>query len=91
MTNTPPPANYQWDGNTLSYSLDPTVVGLMIKYKKEGQTNWIVLFEDSNSAPTSLTLSSSEGPNITVYGVTGKGKSEEWGPPSEETITNQPT
>lgn len=93
MTNTPslPPSNYQWNGDTLSYTLDTTVTGLFLKYKKDGESNWITLHDDFHSAPSSVVLTADKGPKGIVVGMTSKGASEEWGPPSQENITNQPT
>jgi hypothetical protein len=89
MSNTPPPYNYQWIGNTLSYTLAPGVVGLKLEYKKDGQANSQVIFDDKNSAPLSVVLSSSLGPKGIITGMTGEGADEEWGPPDTEEITNQ--
>ncbi|PKL79819.1 MAG: hypothetical protein CVV25_06820 [Ignavibacteriae bacterium HGW-Ignavibacteriae-4] len=89
MSNTPPPSNYQWIGNTLSYTLAPEVVGLKLEYKREGETITHLIFDDKTSAPTSVVLSSSLGPKGTITGITGEGDHSVWGPPGTEEITNQ--
>lgn len=89
MSNTPPPSNYQWIGNTLSYTLDPSVIGLKLEYKKDGQIITQVIFNDKTLAPLSVPLSSSEGPKGIIVGMTCTGQDEEWGPPSIQEITNQ--
>lgn len=89
MSNTPPPYNYKWIGNTLSYTLAPDVVGLKLEYRKDGQANSHVIFDDKTSAPVSVILSSSEGPKGIIVGMTCTGQDEEWGPPGTEEITNQ--
>ena len=88
MSNTPPPMNYQWIGNTLSYDLDPAVAGLKLTYKKDGETTEHVIFDDKNSAPLSVPLDSSFGPSGVIVGVTGTGSSSDWGPPGRSEITN---
>jgi hypothetical protein len=89
MSNTPPPSNYQWIGNTLSYTLAPEVVGLKLEYKKDGQENSQVIFDNKTSAPLSVVLPSNLGPKGSITGVTGTGEDEEWGPPGTEEITNE--
>lgn len=88
MSNTPPPMNYQWIGNTLSYDLDPNAVGLKLTYKKDGETIEHIIFDNMNSAPSSVSLDSSFGPSGTVVGMTTNGSSSEWGPPGRSEITN---
>lgn len=84
-----PPTNFQWIGNTLSYTLEPSVTGLQIKYKKDGDTEWTIVYDDHNSAPTSCPLSSTLGPSGEVMGLTRKTSEDKWGPPGIEEITNQ--
>ncbi len=89
MSMSPPPTNFQWIGNTLSYSLEPSVTGLQIKYKKDGDADWSVIYDNESSAPTSCPLSSTLGPTGEVMGLTRKGSEHKWGPPGIEEITNQ--
>jgi hypothetical protein len=89
MLISPPPTNFQWIGNILSYILDPNVTGLQIKYKKDGVTDWIVVFDNENSAPSSCPLPSTLGPTGEVMGLTRKATDHTWGPPVIEEITNQ--
>ncbi len=91
MGNTPPPTNYQWIGDTLNFTLDPSVDGLKLKYKKDGNSTYQTIFEDKNSAPTSVPLLSSNGTKGEIWGVTSSQEQEEWGPPSIAEITNQLT
>ena len=89
MSMSPPPTNFQWIGNTLSYTLDPSVTGLQIKYRKAGEINWTTIYDDFNSAPSSCPLSSTNGPTGEVMGLTSKTSEDKWGPPGVEEITNQ--
>ncbi len=89
MSTSPPPINFQWIGNTLSYTLDPNVTGLQLKYKKDGDPNWTVIYDDLNSAPVTCELLSSAGPEGEIWGVTSKNSVDKWGPPNQQEITNQ--
>lgn len=91
MGNTLPPTNYQWIGDTLSFTLDPTITGLKLKYKKDGEIDYRIIFEDKDAAPTSVLLPSSNGPSGLIWGATSSESHEEWGPPSIAEITDQPT
>ena len=91
MSTTPlPPSNYQWSENKLSYSLPADADGLELKYKKDGETEWSIIFMSEFSAPTSVYLPSSVGPTGTIYGRTTKNGTGGWGPPSQQSITNTP-
>lgn len=85
------PSNYQWVGNLLSYTLPSGTSGLKLKYKKQGTTDWIVIYESPFNAPSSINFPSSSGPTGTIWGVTQEGSSGGWGDPDEKEITNQPT
>lgn len=90
--NSPPPSDYKWVGNTLSYTLDPNVIGVKIKFQKSGTAVWHTLIDVSNNAPSDCLLSATLGPEGTVVGVTKKTEDpDEWGPPGSELITNQTT
>ncbi len=89
MSMSPPPTNFQWIGNTLSYTLDTGVTGLQIKYKNTSEADWTIIYDDINSAPSSCPLSSSDGPTGEVMGLTRKTMDDKWGPPGIEEITNQ--
>lgn len=91
MSTTPqPPSNYQWNGNNLSYSLPADAVGLELKYKKDGETEWSIVYISDYLAPTSVYLPSTVGPTGTIYGRTTKNSTGGWGPPSQLSITNTP-
>jgi len=89
MGNTPPPTNYQWIGDTLSFTLDPSVGGLKLKFRKESETTYQTIFDNKSLAPTTIPLLSSNGPKGEIWGVTTSNDNEEWGPPSTADITNQ--
>ncbi len=91
MSTPQPPTNYLWAGNQLSYTLPIGTIGLKLKYKKQGTTDWIIIYESPFNAPFSITLPSSLGPSGTIWGVTSGDESEGWGEPDEEEITNVPT
>lgn len=90
MSTTPqPPMNYQWKGNNLSFDLPTNSIGLELKYKKEGDTEWIIVYISELLAPTSVYLPSIVGPTGVIYGRTMKDRTGGWSPPSQLTITNQ--
>lgn len=89
MSMSPPPTNFQWVGNTLSYTLEPSVTGLQMKYKKDEDTDWTVIYDDESSAPASCPLPSTSGPSGEVMGLTRKTLDDKWGPPGINEITNQ--
>ena len=91
MPPTPPPVNYVWTNNTLTYFLDPIVGGVKIEYKKDGEEHFQLIFESSNYAPTSCVLNSILGPEGTVRGRTKKEGIEIWGPANEVVIMNHNT
>ncbi|MCB9221561.1 MAG: hypothetical protein H6615_07085 [Ignavibacteria bacterium] len=88
--STTAPMNYNWTNNTLTYDLPSNAQGVKIKYKKDGEENWIVVFESMVTAPSSCFLPSSLGPTGTIWGATSESATEGWGNPSEESITNLP-
>lgn len=88
MSTALPPTNYVWTNNTLTYNLPPGSVGLKLKYKKDGQSEWLIVFESNISAPSSCILPASLGPTGTIYGVTMDENSGGWGEPNEKSITN---
>jgi len=90
-TQSPPPTNYNWVGNTLTYSLDPTVKGVKIQYQKSGESNWHVLVDEPNASPSNCILLQSLGPQGTVFGLTRGNDPDKWGPPGTEEITNNPS
>lgn len=90
MSMSPPPTNFQWIGDILSYNLEPSVTGLQIKFRKDGDTEWAVVYDDFNSAPSSCTLPSTLGPSGEVMGLTSKNSEHKWGPTGIADITNQP-
>jgi hypothetical protein len=90
MSTAQAPTNYNWTGNTLTYNLPSGTVGLKLKYKKDGQSDWLIVFESYFSAPSSCVLPSSVGPTGTIYGATMDHNSGGWGEPDEESITNTP-
>jgi len=90
MPTPQPPTNYQWNGNNLSFDLPAGTTGIKIKYKKDGETEWFIVYESVFSAPTTVNLPSSVGPAGIVYGATMTVSSEGWGVPTQESITNTP-
>lgn len=70
MSNSPAPTNYNWNGNTLTFDLDPSVKGVKIKYQKDGSSDWVNVLDSPDVALTSCTLNSSYGPSGTVCGLT---------------------
>ena len=90
MSTPTAPTNYSWISNTLTYDLPSSIVGLKLKYKKTGSSDWLVVFESMVSAPNSCVLPSELGPQGTIMGLTMETSTEGWGEPGEELITNQP-
>lgn len=90
MANTQAPTNYQWIGNELTYTLPSNAEGLKLKYKKQGTTTWLPVYESLFNAPSSIILPSSLGPSGIIWGATSKSVSEGWGEPDEEELDNVP-
>ncbi|MFA7326300.1 MAG: hypothetical protein WC121_06515 [Candidatus Kapaibacterium sp.] len=88
MSTSSSPTNYNWTNNTLTYDLPLGTQGLKLKYKQDGQSEWLVVYESMFSAPNSCVLPSELGPSGTIMGATLKTVLEGWGEPKEETITN---
>lgn len=89
MSNSPAPTNYQWIGNTLNFDLDSSVTGVELKYKKDGDADWTIILNSPNTAPTTCNLSSSLGPNGTIWGATTDQTSTGgWSTPVQKAITN---
>ncbi len=90
MSTPQPPTNYQWNGNNLSFDLPVGTIGILIKYKKDGESEIYTVYESVFSAPTTVTLPASVGPSGIIYGITTQSSTGGWGTPTQESITNTP-
>lgn len=83
----PPPYNFYWSGNTLTYDLASGVDGVDIQYKKENTQEWLPIYYCASNPQTSCTLVSSLGP-IGELKVKSKDQGEGWGEEAYDEIVH---